>query len=786
MDYLSDVAGSTPPRHVAESRGTVLSMLPVSNQSPGAVRRRGRLRSRSSSRSLSVSQSPPQVATLEADVDKRALGFSSAPKPSDSPRRIRSRSPPRSPRTSHSASPIRDSYRDHVVIERCNASTKQSDGSYGRSGDRHTRRERIDGSRVRTWSARDYDRSRSCSLSPRYDQCSDRGRKRSTRDYDLHDIDHLRDSKSARYSVYRRPRSPSPGGGRSSSPKQRRRNVSPTPDRHSRHVDARRTAYRKFSPPANRGGKIDFRSDYTEEVDPERDARTVFIWQLAQKVNESDVRELFSRAGRIRDVRLIMDRRSRRHKGQGYVEFFHARSVPVSVALNGELVCGYPVAVKAIESDAANTPLSLGKSASAVPVEIPQPPPPPMPIDSSLAPLPRQVLGNARPSESSPGAALPKILSDSHSSPLATVAPGIVSARLVSVKELIALLNPHGLPVLATAQPISVASNTTVSTIETKGAAIGSISLPESQQVPLPIPGRHSASLPVVTPPTTSGQFKRLYVGSVPFTVSEDDLMTIFSPFGEIVSLQLQREIGTGRSRGYGFVEFALHESAKKALDLNGLVLAGRSLKVNLASATSMSSASLPTLPQASPVPLPGPAGKSALAGDLAGELDDGRDGGLAMSASQRTLLMKRLSRGEDMGTASYVGLGLSTIDGQHHNTAFTAGNFSVPCQTTSEPSRCLLLSNMFDPVSELKANPNFELEVAEDVRDEVSTKYGVVKHLVVDKASRGLVYIMLDSEATALAAKDGLNGRWFGGNRVSAEYVNEKEYKIRHPESPV
>jgi RNA-binding protein 39 len=53
------------------------------------------------------------------------------------------------------------------------------------------------------------------------------------------------------------------------------------------------------------------------EVDPERDQRTVFAFQLSLKADERDVYEFFSRAGKVRDVRLIMDRNSRRSKGVG-------------------------------------------------------------------------------------------------------------------------------------------------------------------------------------------------------------------------------------------------------------------------------------------------------------------------------------------------------------------------------------------------------------------------------------------------------------------------------------
>ncbi|XP_062178153.1 uncharacterized protein LOC133882928 isoform X2 [Alnus glutinosa] len=87
------------------------------------------------------------------------------------------------------------------------------------------------------------------------------------------------------------------------------------------------------------------------EADPERDQRTVFAYQICLKANERDVYEFFSRAGKVRDVRLIMDRNSRRSKGVGYIEFYDAMSVPMAIALSGQPLLGQPVMVKPSEAE---------------------------------------------------------------------------------------------------------------------------------------------------------------------------------------------------------------------------------------------------------------------------------------------------------------------------------------------------------------------------------------------------------------------------------------------------
>ena len=72
------------------------------------------------------------------------------------------------------------------------------------------------------------------------------------------------------------------------------------------------------------------RSPAAQPLSPEeRDARTVFIMQLSQRVRARDVEEFFSAVGKIRDVKLIICNKTRRFKGIAYVEFKDIESVPL-------------------------------------------------------------------------------------------------------------------------------------------------------------------------------------------------------------------------------------------------------------------------------------------------------------------------------------------------------------------------------------------------------------------------------------------------------------------------
>jgi RNA recognition motif-containing protein len=74
----------------------------------------------------------------------------------------------------------------------------------------------------------------------------------------------------------------------------------------------------------------------------------------------------------------------------------------------------------------------------------------------------------------------------------------------------------------------------------------------------------------------------KLYVGGLPFSVTEDRLQEIFSAHGSVESSKVISDKFTGQSRGFGFVEMSSGSEAKKAIEsLNGTQLDGRTLTVN-------------------------------------------------------------------------------------------------------------------------------------------------------------------------------------------------------------
>lgn len=75
---------------------------------------------------------------------------------------------------------------------------------------------------------------------------------------------------------------------------------------------------------------------------------------------------------------------------------------------------------------------------------------------------------------------------------------------------------------------------------------------------------------------------KNIYVGNLPWTATQDDLLQLFSEHGTVTRAQVISDRETGRSRGFGFVEMENDAEALAAIEaLNGFSYAGRPLTVN-------------------------------------------------------------------------------------------------------------------------------------------------------------------------------------------------------------
>ncbi len=75
---------------------------------------------------------------------------------------------------------------------------------------------------------------------------------------------------------------------------------------------------------------------------------------------------------------------------------------------------------------------------------------------------------------------------------------------------------------------------------------------------------------------------KRLFVGSLPYSTTTNQLEELFSAVGKVESVNVITDKFSGQSKGFGFVEMATEEDAQKAIqELNGKEVDGRAMVVN-------------------------------------------------------------------------------------------------------------------------------------------------------------------------------------------------------------
>ncbi|XP_026162977.1 RNA-binding protein 39a isoform X2 [Mastacembelus armatus] len=157
-----------------------------------------------------------------------------------------------------------------------------------------------------------------------------------------------RDRKRSRSREHKRSRSKERRRSRS---RERRRTRSRSRERGGRYRDHHKYRRRSRSKSPLRKEKSPIRLPIDNLTPEERDARTVFCMQLAARIRPRDLEEFFSAVGKVRDVRMISDRNSRRSKGIAYVEFVEANSVPLAIGLTGQRLLGVPIIVQASQAE---------------------------------------------------------------------------------------------------------------------------------------------------------------------------------------------------------------------------------------------------------------------------------------------------------------------------------------------------------------------------------------------------------------------------------------------------
>ena len=75
----------------------------------------------------------------------------------------------------------------------------------------------------------------------------------------------------------------------------------------------------------------------------------------------------------------------------------------------------------------------------------------------------------------------------------------------------------------------------------------------------------------------------KIYVGNLDYKMTDEDLRSDFSSYGDIQDVIVIKDHETGRSKGFGFVTFTEESAVEKAIELDGQELRGRQVRVNKA-----------------------------------------------------------------------------------------------------------------------------------------------------------------------------------------------------------
>ncbi|KYQ94260.1 RNA-binding region RNP-1 domain-containing protein [Tieghemostelium lacteum] len=259
-----------------------------------------------------------------------------------------------------------------------------------------------------------------------------------------------------------------------------------------------------------------------------------------------------------------------------------------------------------------------------------------------------------------------------------------------------------------------------------------------SQMTPLQPPLIPQPTLPTQQP----NQENRIYIGSIPWNVTEDIIKSTFCGLGNILSCTLMNNPDTNRHKGYGFIDFETKKSADDAiLTMNGFEINGRPIKVGrpvkgISNPTSSSSTSNTNSGSNSSTVSPLVVNNNKHQTNNNNHdnisLDDDN---ISISAEQRYILTQKLM-GKDTN------------------------------------NKCLVLRNLMG--SEDESDEFLE----QDIKEECS-KFGEIESIVIKNDINQLVkiFILFKDSSACIACKNKQNGRFFGGRSIKAEFYDVNLY---------
>lgn len=496
-----------------------------------------------------------------------------------------------------------------------------------------------------------------------------------------------------------------------------------------------------------------------EEIeDLTKDQRTVFVSQLVQKADERKLKKFFEKIGKVKQVIMIRDKYTDRHKGFAYVEMKDLDSIPMVRAKCAPHFppCRFEYSIwhdadGCVDGTPNHFYITLLPPTQVLMINNTVPDFQKFPILIKASEAEKNFLGKQEKKIAAANAEAAEVASGEGTAPVAGPGGG----------------PPPAMP---------------------PGANLG--------LVPMSSIGGVIQYLPSSGAPAARGSDGKLYVGNLDPSIGEEDLKKILCNFGAIESVQVTKN-ELGQSKGYAFIKFLNPDHCRTAHDkigASGLELMGRVLRVGYAGYPQGTSFSGNATGAAGPG-----GGSSGGSGNWKLDADTGQTG-TYLDGNSRAALMAKLAGSAGVAlppaaaaaaaaaaapdAASAVAKAANTMHaGAAAASAVASSMLAGGVQPSSAqvlvvagaPSTTLLIRNMFDPSEE--TDPGWDEDIKEDTVQECG-KFGQVKHCYVEAIKPGgLVYLAFSSVGGAAAAAANLNGRFFGGRTCTAEYMTSANY---------
>lgn len=321
------------------------------------------------------------------------------------------------------------------------------------------------------------------------------------------------------------------------------------------------------------------------------------------------------------------------------------------------------------------------------------------------------------------------------------------------------------------------------------------------------LPQQHQQTNGVIGPTNNASvSASKIFIGGLPYTLSDQQVMELLSAFGEIRAFNQVRDPTTQMSKGYAFCEYKNVVSSEQAvLGLNGMKIGEKSLTVRPAvpstggasggagqHVSQMLKTQQPQQPYGQQQVYGGMGGSSG--GNSFNPLMSALSGMGGAAAAAPPSQLQSLSMMSAPGLGGYTGSIASSgsMYGMPPSVAAAVpvlpamplasiSSSSSAILATLPPTRVLLLTNMVTG-AELRDNAEYE-DIREDVRLECADHGAVIRVLIPRECDgymstlEGLIFVEFVDPSGARAAALALNGRKFADKIVAVQYFDEKKF---------